>query len=249
MLCDDVVLLVSAGEEYVGKKDESGPPSRALDDTGDLSQDAQRLTLETPTIHNLASSSFVDPSALKQLQATAKSLPGITHAVAQPDLHPGTKFPIGAVSVSHGWIHPPLIGGDIGCGMACYRTTLRPEHLLGDKARNVAQRPRGLEGSWRTGEMREAWLNATEKSEEQMAQGPVLEGQQSQSPSAGPAFDGSLGTIGAGKPFRRSSDRGKSSRYLAFARRFRRPSRSLRLAYTCLKITPLMHLLPLRLQA
>lgn len=137
VLCDDVVLLVSAGEEYVGKKDESGPPFRALDDTGDLSQDAQRLTLETPTIHNLASSSLVDPSALKQLQATAKSLPGITHAVAQPDLHPGTKFPIGAVFVSHGWIHPPLIGGDIGCGMAWYSDYPKARALAGRQGRGT----------------------------------------------------------------------------------------------------------------
>jgi RNA-splicing ligase RtcB len=88
----------------------------------------------------------------------AHTLPGLIHAVAQPDLHLGTKFPIGAVFVSKGWIHPPLIGEDIGCGMAWYRTKLSRNQVDDEKGKNVAEKLRGLEGPWRRQSDREEWL-------------------------------------------------------------------------------------------
>jgi release factor H-coupled RctB family protein len=39
-------------------------------------------------------------------------------------LHPGKGSPVGAVFVTEGVIYPHLIGGDIGCGMALFRTDL-----------------------------------------------------------------------------------------------------------------------------
>ena len=179
VLHNDAILLVSAGEEYIGKVDEANLSLLASEDFEASSEDIQRLTYKEPTIHNLASSSFVDLSAIKQLQVTAQTLPGIVYAVAQPDLHPGTKFPIGAVFVSQGWVHPPLIGGDIGCGMAWYRTSLSPEQVEGDKARKVTERLRGLEGTWRTREMREVWLNMVGETVEQTQQGSDSETQRS----------------------------------------------------------------------
>lgn len=106
------------------------------------------------------------------------------HAVGQPDLHPGTKFLIGAVFVSRKWIHPPLIGSDIGCGMAWYKTTLSRSQVDGDKGKKVAEKLRGLEGPWRTPEYREVWLQNGLKS-----------------CTAGEELDKSLGTIGAGNHF------------------------------------------------
>ncbi len=179
VLRDDVVLVVSAGEEYVGLRREGG----AQDERGKKGGECK--------IVNLARAAPVDPYALVQLETTARSLSGIVHAVGQPDLHPGTKFPIGAVFVSEGWIHPPLIGGDIGCGMAWYRTTLARRQVEGDKGRRVAEKLRGLEGAWRRREDREVWLVEEEEGD----------GRGERSVSAGEEWDVALGTIGAGNHF------------------------------------------------
>jgi RNA-splicing ligase RtcB len=122
--------------------------------------------------------------SITQLSTTAHTLPGIVYAVGQPDLHPGTKFPIGAVIASQKWIHPPLIGGDIGCGMAWYKTTLSRSQVDGDKGKKVAEKLRGLEGPWRSQSHREAWLQEKDAS-----------------CSAGEEWDKALGTIGAGNHF------------------------------------------------
>jgi len=60
---------------------------------------------------------------VRQLYATAK-LDGLRHAVGFPDLHPGKGSPVGAAFVTEGVIYPHLIGGDIGCGMALFKTDL-----------------------------------------------------------------------------------------------------------------------------
>ncbi|KAB2575057.1 tRNA-splicing ligase RtcB [Lasiodiplodia theobromae] len=174
----DAVILVSAGEDFVGKKSEQQSATNSNnDDRSSASNDAHQCG----EIVNLAHAAYVDPQSLGQLRATAQALPGIVHAVGQPDLHPGTKYPIGAAFVSRGWIHPPLIGGDIGCGMAWYRTTLSRNQVDGDRGRKVAERLRGLEGPWREREVREAWVG--------------------EGGSAGEEWDKSLGTIGAGNHF------------------------------------------------
>lgn len=178
-LKDDVLLLVSAGEDYVGSRnDENVHPHNG-------NAPAAETNLDCP-IEILAEKAFIDDLSIKQLETTARTLPGIIHAVAQPDLHPGTKFPIGAVFVSKRWIHPPLIGGDIGCGMAWYKTTLTRSNVEGDKGRKIAEKLRGLEGPWRTQQDREVWLQ---------------DDAGSASYSAGEEWDASLGTIGAGNHF------------------------------------------------
>src|SRR5690349_298950 len=45
-------------------------------------------------------------------------------AAGFPDLHPGKGSPVGAAFVTKGVIYPHLIGGDIGCGMALFKTDL-----------------------------------------------------------------------------------------------------------------------------
>jgi release factor H-coupled RctB family protein len=45
-------------------------------------------------------------------------------AVGFPDLHPGKGTPVGAAFVTEGVIYPHVIGGDIGCGMALFKTDL-----------------------------------------------------------------------------------------------------------------------------
>ncbi|MCJ1249347.1 hypothetical protein MMC30_006570 [Trapelia coarctata] len=183
-LRDDVVLLISAGEDYVGNVKEP-PPTQE----GDV-PDPQSLSLNAP-VHILANNAYIDPLSLTQVKTTASTLPGIIHVVAQPDLHPGTKFPIGAVFVSEGWIHPPLIGGDIGCGMAWYKTKLSASQVEGDKGRRVGERLRGLEGPWRTQKDRTAWLTDI----------GAAHGLSGSCASAGEEWDSALGTIGAGNHF------------------------------------------------
>jgi release factor H-coupled RctB family protein len=70
-----------------------------------------------------SSKSWIEGEALRQLQATAK-LDGVRRAVGFPDLHPGKGAPVGAAFVTDGLIYPHLIGGDIGCGMALFKTDL-----------------------------------------------------------------------------------------------------------------------------
>ncbi|KAJ4320172.1 hypothetical protein N0V94_003533 [Neodidymelliopsis sp. IMI 364377] len=166
---NDVVLLVSAGEEYVGVKKE-------VNVHADVNPHCP--------VENLTSNTPVEPLAITQLTTTAHTLPGIIYAVGQPDLHPGTKFPIGAVFISKKWIHPPLIGSDIGCGMAWYKLTVPRSQVDGDKGKKVAEKLRGLEGPWGTQELRELWLQDKDGS-----------------CSAGEQWDSSLGTIGAGNHF------------------------------------------------
>src|SRR5215469_12092476 len=67
--------------------------------------------------------SWIEGEALRQLYATSK-LEGMHLAVGFPDLHPGKGSPVGAAFVTEGVIYPHLIGGDIGCGMALFKTDL-----------------------------------------------------------------------------------------------------------------------------
>lgn len=176
ILGKDIVLLVSQGEDYVGNKSEDSPSGRP-----GANPDC--------VVKLLAEKAFVDEESIKQLKTTARTLPSMVYAVGQPDLHPGTKFPIGAVFVSEGWIHPPLIGADIGCGMAWYKTNLSRSHVEGDKGRKIADKLRGLEGPWRDQKIRQVWLEGDE------ARGQEL------SCSAGEEWDKALGTVGAGNHF------------------------------------------------
>lgn len=65
----------------------------------------------------------MEGSAVTQLEKTA-SLPGMRLVAGLPDLHPGKSAPIGGAYASEDWIYPTLVGNDIGCGIALYRTAL-----------------------------------------------------------------------------------------------------------------------------
>jgi release factor H-coupled RctB family protein len=66
---------------------------------------------------------WVEGEAVRQLYATAK-FEGMKFTVGFPDLHPGKGTPVGAAFVTEDVIYPYLIGGDIGCGMALFKTSL-----------------------------------------------------------------------------------------------------------------------------
>ncbi|KAI5781510.1 tRNA-splicing ligase RtcB-domain-containing protein [Geopyxis carbonaria] len=157
-------ILVSLGEPYVGSV---APPAPVL----------------SSVVHSLVDAAFLDPLSLRQLH-TCAALPGMLRVVGQPDLHPGTKFPIGAAFVSAGWLHPPLIGGDIGCGMSWYRVSLSAASLATRAAvQRLAETIRGVEGPWEDQPARETWLGGAEHA------------------VGDPRFDAMLGTIGAGNHF------------------------------------------------
>jgi release factor H-coupled RctB family protein len=119
--------------------------------------------------------SWIEGEAVRQLYATAK-LGGVRHAVGFPDLHPGKGSPVGAAFVTDGVIHPHLIGGDIGCGMALFKTDLVRRDVKLDR---WAKLPFNLEHPWDqfvSDFLAEHDLESTE-------------------------FDSALGTIGGGNHF------------------------------------------------
>jgi release factor H-coupled RctB family protein len=81
-------------------------------------------TLNDAQVRLFASpNTWMTDEALRQLYAAAK-LEGMRLAVGFPDLHSGKSGPVGAAFVTEGVIYPHLIGGDIGCGMALFKTDL-----------------------------------------------------------------------------------------------------------------------------
>lgn len=67
---------------------------------------------------------WLEGEAIQQLQTTA-TLPGILAVAGMPDLHPGRGYPIGAAFYSAEYLYPALIGGDIGCGMSLWQTSVK----------------------------------------------------------------------------------------------------------------------------
>ncbi|TPX36522.1 hypothetical protein SmJEL517_g01182 [Synchytrium microbalum] len=161
------VLVVSNGENFIGVKKAAG------------SDDGRVAAV----VRIIADVSDVDSIAVKQLEQTAR-LPGVRYAIGMPDLHAGNQFPIGTVIITENFVYPALIGGDIGCGMSLWTTSI-PSHSI-NPAR-LASKLRDLEGAW-DGDAKQ-WLSENSPSfsaevEEMMSQ-----------------FHDSLGTVGGGNHF------------------------------------------------
>ncbi|OSN09092.1 RNA ligase RtcB family protein [Lonsdalea britannica] len=75
---------------------------------------------------------WIDDTAIQQLTATA-GLPDMARVSGMPDLHPGRGYPIGAAFFSLRRFYPALVGNDIGCGMALWRTGLSAGKISLDK--------------------------------------------------------------------------------------------------------------------
>lgn len=102
-------------------------------------------TLTETQVRLFASSkSWIEGEAVRQLYATAK-LDGVRQAVGFPDLHPGKGSPVGAAFVTEGKIYPHLISGDMGCGMALFKTDLVRRDAKLDR---WAEKYFHLESSW-----------------------------------------------------------------------------------------------------
>ncbi len=75
---------------------------------------------------------WIEGKAIQQLETTAR-LPGMVRVAGMPDLHPGRGYPVGAAFFSRSRFYPALVGNDIGCGMALWRTGLTAGKLSADK--------------------------------------------------------------------------------------------------------------------
>src|SRR5262249_16807945 len=130
-------------------------------------------TLNETQVRLFASpNTWMSDEALRQLYAAAK-LEGMRLAVGFPDLHSGKSGLVGAAFVTDGVIYPHLIGGDIGCGMALFKTDLVQRDVKLDRWSEVRFE---LEHPWeghRSDVLAEFEIDSTE-------------------------FDWALGTIGAG---------------------------------------------------
>lgn len=121
------------------------PPTDPLPHNAtDLSVDHQQADSSTAvaeTVHLYSSRTWVSPEVLPQLKKAAE-LPGMIYVAAMPDVHPGPGSPGGVAFVGEGWIHPKLIGGDIGCGMLLCKMTIDAKI----NAKRVADRLGNLDG-------------------------------------------------------------------------------------------------------
>jgi release factor H-coupled RctB family protein len=130
----------------------------------------------SPEVRVIASAkSWIEGEAVRQLYATAK-LAGVRLAVGFPDLHPGRGTPVGAAFVTQDIIYPHVIGGDIGCGMALFKTDLLRRDVKLDR---WAALRFNLEHAW----------------DEDV--GALLAAQELESTE----FDRALGTVGGGNHF------------------------------------------------
>jgi release factor H-coupled RctB family protein len=133
-------------------------------------------TLAKTNVRLFASSkSWIEGEALRQLYAAA-NLDGMRLAVGCPDLHPGKGSPVGAAFVSEGLIYPYVIGGDIGCGMAFFKTDLVQRDI---KLNRWAELRFDLEHPWE-GDVQEVLAASALESTE---------------------FDEAVGTLGGGNHF------------------------------------------------
>src|SRR5437868_1296453 len=97
-----------------------------------------------PVLLFASGQSWIENEAVRQLYASVK-LEGMRLGVGFPDLHPGKGSPVGAAFVTQARIYPYLIGADIGCGMALFKTDLVRRDVKLDR---WAEIPFNLEHVW-----------------------------------------------------------------------------------------------------
>jgi release factor H-coupled RctB family protein len=119
--------------------------------------------------------SWIEDEAFRQFYGAAR-LDGMRLAVGFPDLHPGKGGPVGGAFVTQGVIYPHLIGGDIGCGMALFKTGLVQRDIKLDRWSELRF---DLEYPWE-GDVREVLAESDLESTE---------------------FDEAIGTVGGGNHF------------------------------------------------
>lgn len=74
----------------------------------------------------------IEEEAKKQLIQVA-NLPWVDGLSVMPDVHFGKGATVGSVIAQNGALSPSVIGVDIGCGMAAFKTNVKVDQLGGDK--------------------------------------------------------------------------------------------------------------------
>ncbi len=75
--------------------------------------------------------SWIEGEAVRQLK-NAAGYEEMRVCVGLPDLHPGRATPVGAAFFTEKIIYPTIIGGDIGCGIGLWQTTLKQNKIKRD---------------------------------------------------------------------------------------------------------------------
>ncbi len=75
---------------------------------------------------------YFESRALDQL-LDASGREGVCKVVGYPDLHPGKGIAVGAAVISRGYVYPFFIGGDIGCGMGLWKTSMKKKKVKLDR--------------------------------------------------------------------------------------------------------------------
>lgn len=151
---------------------------------------------------------WMEGSATLQLARVA-ARPGCLRAVGMPDLHAGQHGPIGAALAFGDGAHPPLIGGDAGCGARLVALpSVRPGGLdaLERRVREATEGP-ALDvdpdalftAAWTHGPRGLATLDVPDALRE------IALAEPDEGPPSGPVpvgdFGASLGTVGGGNHF------------------------------------------------
>ncbi|XP_004345156.2 release factor H-coupled RctB family protein [Capsaspora owczarzaki ATCC 30864] len=106
----------------------SSTPQISAGNGDSASASSSAAQLAAPSIRVLADKSWTDDDAVKQLHQVAASLEDVVFAVGLPDLHVSKGFPVGTAFATRSIVYPALIGDDIGCGMALFKTEMQSKH-------------------------------------------------------------------------------------------------------------------------
>ncbi|KAJ7172396.1 release factor H-coupled R [Mycena filopes] len=99
LLAEGEPLPELVSQVWVGKSEPyCGPPA------------AHGAATSDSELHLISGKSYLDDKAIAQLKTVGR-LPGVVLTVGLPDLHPGSRYPIGCAIVAEG-VYPALIGSD-----------------------------------------------------------------------------------------------------------------------------------------
>lgn len=126
---------------------------------------------------------WMEDAAIQQLVSTSQ-LEGMHRVAGMPDLHPGRGYPVGAAFFSVNRFYPALVGNDIGCGMALWRTDMRASGVKLDK---LEKRVGNIDAPFSDGDAFDGQAVIAQS----LADGQL--------PATG--FESALGTLGGGNHF------------------------------------------------
>ncbi|MDR1656593.1 MAG: RNA ligase RtcB family protein [Deltaproteobacteria bacterium] len=80
---------------------------------------------------------WIEAEAIRGLEALTR-LEGVERVVGLPDLHPGLS-PVGVAVAARNFVHPFLLGEDLGCGMSLFETGISIKKFKPEKAAGILE--------------------------------------------------------------------------------------------------------------